>query len=108
VWFVGSILLAVFVLPGPWDVPAVAAGAAVEATEALLWFRWSRRRRAAVGVEALVGESGVVTERCDPRGRVKIKGELWRAEALTADPIEAGAAVRVVAVDDLTLRVTPA
>jgi membrane-bound serine protease (ClpP class) len=103
VWLAGSILLAVFFLPGPWDIPVVAAGAAVEAVEGILWFRWSRRRRAAVGTEALIGEIAVVTERCDPIGRVKIGGELWRAKAASAEAIEAGAPVRVLAVEDLTL-----
>lgn len=106
-WLAGSILLAIFFVPGAWDVPVVAAAAAVEATEGILWFRWSRRRRAAVGTEALIGESAVVTERCDPDGRVKIKGELWRATATTAEPIDAGTSVRVIAVEDLTLLVEP-
>jgi membrane protein implicated in regulation of membrane protease activity len=107
VWLAGSILLAIFFVPGAWDVPIVAAGAAVEATEGILWFRWSRRRRAAVGTEALTGEAAVVTERCDPDGRVKIKGELWRARTTTAEPIDAGTSVRVLAVEDLTLLVEP-
>jgi membrane-bound serine protease (ClpP class) len=107
VWLAGSILLAIFLVPGAWDVPIVATGAAVEATEGILWFRWSRRRRAAVGTEAFVGETAFVTERCDPSGRVKIKGELWRARATTPEPIDAGATVRVVAVEALTLLVEP-
>lgn len=106
-WLAGSILLAIFFVPGAWDVPVVAAGAAVEAAEGILWFRWSRRRRAAVGTETLIGESAVVTERCDPDGRVKIKGELWRARATTAEPIDAGTSVQVLAVEDLTLLVEP-
>ena len=106
-WLAGSILLAIFFLPGGWDVPAVSAGAAIEAVEGILWFRWSRRRRAAVGAEALVGEVAVVTERCDPLGHVKIKGELWRAKAASAQAIEVGATVRILAVEDLTLVVDP-
>jgi membrane protein implicated in regulation of membrane protease activity len=107
VWLAGSILLAIFFVPGAWDVPVVATGAAVEATEGILWFRWSRRRRASVGSEALVGETALVTERCDPSGRVKIRGELWGAKATTAEPIDAGATVRIVVVEDLTLLVEP-
>ena len=106
-WLTGSILLAIFFLPGAWDVPVVAAGAAVEAAEGILWFRWSRRRRATVGAEALVGEAAVVTERCDPLGRVRIKGELWRARSASAEAIETGATVRVLALEDLTLVVEP-
>jgi membrane-bound serine protease (ClpP class) len=107
VWLAGSILLAIFFVPGAWDVPVVVAGAAVEATEGIFWFRWSRRRRAAVGAEALVGESAVVTDRCDPLGRVRIAGELWRARAADSAPIEPGATVRVLAVEDLTVLVEP-
>lgn len=104
-WFAGSILLAIFFMPAPWDVPVVAGGAAVEAAEAVFWFRWSRRRRAAVGAEALVGQTAVVTERCDPIGRAKIRGELWRAQAAGTDAIEAGSTVHVLGVEDLTLLV---
>lgn len=107
VWLAGSILLALFLVPGAWDVPVVAAGAAAEATEGILWFKWSRRRRAAVGAETLIGEAAVVTDRCDPAGRVKVKGELWNAKATTAEPIAAGETVRILAVEDLTLRVEP-
>jgi membrane protein implicated in regulation of membrane protease activity len=107
VWLAGSILLAVFVLPGAWDVPVVTAGAAVEALEGVLWFRWSRRHRAAVGAEALIGETAVVAERCDPIGRVKVKGELWRARTTGANAVEAGETVRVLAVEDLTVLVEP-
>lgn len=106
-WLTGSILLAIFLVPGAWDIPVVAGGAAVEATEGILWFRWSRRRRAAVGAEALIGKTAVVTERCDPDGRVKIDGELWRARATVVEPIDVGATVHVVAVEDLTLLVEP-
>jgi membrane-bound serine protease (ClpP class) len=108
VWLAGAILLAVFVLPGAWDVPVVALGAFAEATEGVLWFRWSRRRRAAVGAEALVGEVAEVVERLDPEGRVKLNGELWRARTIGAKPAEPGARVRVLALEALTLVVEPA
>jgi membrane protein implicated in regulation of membrane protease activity len=107
VWLAGSILLAVFVLPDAWDVPIVVAGAAAETLEGVLWFRWSRRRRAAVGAEALVGAAAQVADRLDPVGQVKIQGELWRARTTTAEPVEAGTSVRILAVEDLTLLVEP-
>jgi membrane-bound serine protease (ClpP class) len=51
----------------------------------------------------LIGEIGVVKERLEPGGKVFVHGELWNAEA--PEPIEAGAKVRVIGVDQLVLRV---
>lgn len=59
----------------------------------------------AVGVEALVGQTGEVTEAIDGRGMVFVGGELWRAAA--RDKIPRGARIRVVKVDGLTVRVEP-
>jgi membrane-bound ClpP family serine protease len=98
-----AILLAVFVLEGPWRIVAVVAGLTLDMAEnvGLLW--WSRRRRAAVGVETLVGQTAVVVTACRPRGQVRVAGELWQAEcAADADP---GERVDVVAVHGLLLTV---
>ena len=98
-----SILLAIFVLEGPWRYAAVVTGLTLDLAEnaALLW--WSRRRRAAVGVDTLVGATAVVVTPCRPVGQVRVAGELWRAECPEgADP---GDRVDVRAVDGLTLRV---
>jgi membrane-bound serine protease (ClpP class) len=97
-----AILLAVFVLPHPWGVAAVALGALVEVAESLFWVRWSRRRRAQVGIETLIGTEGEAR----PGGYVFVNGELWRARG--AEHLTAGARVRVLAVDGLTLIVEPA
>jgi membrane-bound serine protease (ClpP class) len=94
-----AILLAVFVVPAPWGVPLVVAAALVEAGEAYVLLRWSRRRRPAVGVEALVGATGVV----DDDGWVRIAGERWRAES--AEPLRPGDRVEVTGVSDLVLSV---
>jgi membrane protein implicated in regulation of membrane protease activity len=96
-----AILLAVFVLPGGWGLAAVVLGAAVEVGEALFWVRWSQRRKAQVGVEALVGVEAEVRE----GGYVFVQGELWRARG--AEGLERGSRVRVRAVDGLTLVVEP-
>ena len=95
----GAILLAIFVVPAPWGIPLVAGGVAVEALEAWVGLRWSRRRRALSGAEALVGAEAVALD----DGWVRVRGERWRARS--DDSLEPGAAVEVVAVDGLTLRV---
>jgi membrane-bound serine protease (ClpP class) len=99
---VTALLLAVFVLPDPWGVAAVAAGAVVEVAESLFWVRWSRRRRTQVGVETLVGAEGSVRA----GGYVYVNGELWRAHG--AERLAPGDRVRVLAVDGLTVVVEPA
>ena len=97
-------------LPERWDLPVVAAGVVVEAVDSAFWFRWSRRRRAAVGPETLVGTLAEVVEAVEPVGRVKVNGELWNARAGAAVdvPLEAGERVRIVAIEELTLVVEPA
>jgi membrane-bound serine protease (ClpP class) len=92
-----AVLLAVFVLDGPWEWVAVAGGGAIEIGEAWFFLRWTQRRRPEVGVEALVGADGEMTE----PGWVTVRGELWRARSDV--PLDAGERVRVRAVDGLTL-----
>jgi membrane-bound serine protease (ClpP class) len=99
-------LLALFVLPPPWGLVAVAAGAFVEIAEASLFIRLSRRRRARVGAEALVGAMAEVVARCDPMGHVRVHGELWRARCEAG--AEVGETVRIAALDGLTLLVEAA
>ena len=95
-----AILLAVFVLDAPWSFLAVGAGAAVELAESGLLIRWSRRRQAAVGAEALLGRQAVVLD----ERHVRIDGERWRAEGLEGR--EPGDEVTVIAVEGLTLVVS--
>ena len=60
--------------------------------------------RQLLGPSGLVGRRGTVRERLAPEGQVLVQGELWRAVA-EDEALEVGAAVRVVGVDGLTLRV---
>jgi membrane protein implicated in regulation of membrane protease activity len=96
-----AVLLAVFVFEGPWQWVAVVGGGAIEIGEAWFFLRWTKRRRPEVGVEALVGTYGEMT---DP-GWVSVNGELWRARSEA--PLLAGERVRVRAVEGLTLVVEP-
>ena len=100
---VGAIVLALLVLPPGWGIALVALAAAIEVAEVGFWVRFLRRYRIATGKEALIGSSAEVIEACDPRGRVRFRGEIWHAECEAG--VEVGARVRVTAVHGLTLRV---
>lgn len=100
-----AILLAVFVLPSPWGFVAIAAAGLLDTGETYLWFRWSRRRRAAVGAEALAGKTGVAATDLWPEGQVKVEGELWRARC--EGGVDAGSRVVVTGIEGLTLTVEP-
>jgi membrane protein implicated in regulation of membrane protease activity len=98
-----SILLAVFVLDSPWNVVVVIVGGLLEIAETTFFVWWSKRRRATVGAETLVGRKAIVAVECMPEGQVRVAGEIWRARC------DAGASVGdhvvVRAVDGLTLEV---
>lgn len=102
-----TVLLAIFVVPSPWKIPVVAAGAAWELGESLLWIRWSQRRRAQVGAETLVGATARVVASLTPEGQVQVKGELWRARTTGAETVDAGRNVTVLTLEGLTLVVEP-
>ena len=53
----------------------------------------------------MIGSSGRVVSTLNPEGKVKIKGELWRATAVDA-PINPGEVITVVGQKGLTLTVT--
>jgi membrane protein implicated in regulation of membrane protease activity len=57
------------------------------------------------GVDALLGKTGVVTERIGPglAGRVKVEGEDWRGAATDATVLEPGTQVMIIQVDGTTL-----
>ena len=59
------------------------------------------------GVDELVGLVGRSTTRLDPDGKVFVRGEYWSVERddLDTDPIDAGEAVEVTAVEGMRLRV---
>jgi membrane protein implicated in regulation of membrane protease activity len=100
-----ALLLALFVLPQPWGLVAVAASIVIEVGEAWFWIWLSRRRRSVVGAEALVGASAVVVAPCRPEGQVRVAGELWGA--ICSAGADVGDVVRIERVDGLTLVVSP-
>jgi membrane-bound serine protease (ClpP class) len=100
-----SILLALFVLPHPWGVVAVAGAATIEIAETALFLWWSQRRRASVGVESLEGARGVAVSDLWPEGQVKVRGEIWKARCRAG--AQRGARIVVRRVDGLVLEVDP-
>jgi membrane protein implicated in regulation of membrane protease activity len=94
----GAILLAIFVLPSPWGLIAVLGGGLLDVAESLVLLRWSRRRRAATGAEALIGQKAIVSS---TPTQVRVVGELW--EARSDRQLRPGEEVVVRAVDGLTL-----
>jgi len=59
----------------------------------------------ATGAEGLVNKHGVARTLVETHGKVFVHGELWNA--VSDEPIAAGSAVKIVAVDGLTLEVRP-
>jgi membrane-bound serine protease (ClpP class) len=99
-----AILLAVFVLPPVWGLVAVTVAAIIEISEFFFWIWLSRRRDVQAGHETLIGKTARVTAPCRPDGQVRVEGELWRARCEAGADV--GEAVRVTALDELTLQVT--
>jgi membrane protein implicated in regulation of membrane protease activity len=101
-----AILLAVFVNDGTWDWVVLIAGVLIEIVETSFFVWWSKRKRATVGVDTLVGRRAVVAVDCRPEGQVRIAGEIWHATCSAG--VGAGDEVVVRAVKGLVLEVEPA
>ena len=100
-----AIVLALTVIPSPWGWVAVIVAGLIDIVETAFFVRWSKRRRASVGVETLVGRTAVVVRALTPRGQVKVDGEVWEARA--EYDVLPGDEVVVRAVDGLLLEVEP-
>ena len=98
-----ALILALVFLPAPWAVLVIAVAAVLELC---LWFfgiRYSRRRRAQVGVQTMIGTVGEAITSLTPDGQVKVDGEIWKAHG--SPEIRAGDRVRITGIDGLTLEV---
>jgi membrane protein implicated in regulation of membrane protease activity len=100
-----AVALALTVIPSPWGWVAVIVAGLIDIAETAFFVRWSKRRRASVGVETLVGRTAVVVRALTPRGQVKIDGEVW--EARSDHDLLPGDEVVVAGVDGLVLEVEP-
>lgn len=94
-----------FLLPSPWNVLVVVGAASIEVGEVFLWIKFLRRYRVTTGAEGMIGEFAVVQSDCDPRGRVTVRGEGWKAVSEDGTPIPARSPVTVVGIKGLTLTV---
>jgi membrane-bound serine protease (ClpP class) len=101
VTLVVALLLALYVLDGPWDVLVVVGAVLVEVGEIFFWVWLSKRRRPQVGAETLIGAEAAVVTPCRPRGQVRVAGELW--DAVCEAGADTGDEVRVVDRRGLTL-----
>ena len=94
-----------FALPHPWNIVGFVVVIPIWILELIGWNRSMRKRRKVVGEQTLIDREAVVIRACDPRGQVRLDGEIWDARC------EHGAAVddtvRVVGRDNLTLIVEP-
>jgi membrane-bound serine protease (ClpP class) len=104
-FLLAMLALALFVLPPALGLAAVVLGIVVEVAEVGFWVRFLRRYRVTTGAEGLIGASAEAIEACDPEGRVRLRGEIWRARCPAGATL--GEPVRVVAVDGLILEVEP-
>jgi membrane protein implicated in regulation of membrane protease activity len=106
VLFLIALLLAIFLLPSPWGLIAVVVALVLDVVEVSVGVWYSKRRKASVGADTLVGATGVAIGELLPDGQVRVNGEIWRARCNAG--CDAGAAVVVRAVHGLTLEVEPA
>ncbi len=60
-----------------------------------------------IGREWMIGHDGTAASSIDPEGVATVSGARWRARTNRATPIAAGAALKVVAIDGVTLEVEP-
>lgn len=103
-----ALLLALLVLPAPWGAALVAVAALADVAETVVLVRWSRRRRAVVGLGTLAGRTATVVTTLAPRGQVRVDGELWAARCTAAGAVaQPGDRVRIIRVEGLDLVVEP-
>lgn len=107
-----ALVVAVLLLSPPWGIALVSGAALVDVAEVGAFVWWSRRRlrqgAAAVGIEAIVGRTGVAlgrlgVDREGVPGHVRVDGEIWAAQAREA--IDPGVDVTVTSVEGLVLGV---
>ena len=109
--FIGSMILYKFeygliVLPLKVILPTVIAATAFIGLGLFLVTR-AQRRPHQTGYRSMYGLSGEVVNWSGEKGRIRVRGELWKARSADGLPRTAGEKVRVKGADGLTLIVEP-
>ncbi|MEZ5919109.1 MAG: NfeD family protein [Alphaproteobacteria bacterium] len=65
-----------------------------------------RRRKATTGAEGMIGQKAAIVEWDGKQGRVRIQGEIWKAESDTLLELAEGEKVTISSINDLVLRVS--
>ncbi len=71
-------------------------------------FFYKKSNEVKTNVEALIGRKAIVLERIEGElhpGRIKVDGDDWKAISLETEPIEAGEAVEITAINSVILTV---
>jgi membrane-bound serine protease (ClpP class) len=109
-FIIGAIIMFPAGAPGfNLALPVVAAATVLSAALLLLVLAMllrSRKRPVVTGKEALLGAEGEAVAWDGQEGRVRVRGEIWRARSSGA--LDPGTRVKVIARDGLVLVVTPA
>jgi membrane-bound serine protease (ClpP class) len=105
----GSIILMDVDLPGyrisRGVIFGIATSSALAFGLALSLAARARRRPVTTGADEMLGTQAVAIEDFDSLGRVRVRGEIWKA--ISSSPIHNGQSVRVEAISGLVLRVKP-
>ena len=98
---VGSVLLAISVVPAPWGQLLVGGALLWEIAEKMFLLRYSKRMPPVIGREALIGLPVTAVSACLPEGWVKLRGERWKARC--SEGAGVGDSLVVEAVEQITL-----
>lgn len=105
----GSLTLVAAPVPelgiSPWVALAVGAGFGGITVFLVRLAVRARRRKARLGAEALIGSPASAMEPLAPEGHVLVEGEIWRA--VSTEPVQKGARLRVTGHEQYLLRVVP-
>lgn len=109
--FMGSLIL-IKPTPGLEGVPLATIIATVSVVTAimglcLVLITRAQRTQSMHGLDAMVGMTVRITDWHGQAGRVRVRGEIWKARAETPLALQPGDEARVVAARDLTLTIAP-
>ena len=110
---VSMVLGAVMLIDSPWPAIRIHWGTAISLAlpfslitlYLLILAMRARRNKVETGREGMIGEIGTALTPVAPQGKVFIHGEYW--DAVSSQPVAAGARVRITAVERLKLTVEP-